>query len=161
MAYGDVAQYGGAGADRCALAHGGRFDFPICLGLKFTFRGRRPRIAVVDKRHTVADENVIFDVHAFTNKGVAGNLAAPPNARIFLNFHEGAYFGFVADFTSIHVDELGELDVFPKLDVGDDAHKLVHRITASPRFRTERSAASRMRTTRSPATPSLKGLLLA
>src|ERR1700688_458367 len=105
----------------------------------------------------MADEYVVFNVHAFADEGVAGNFAATADPRIFLNFYKCADLGFVSNFTSIHVNELGELDVFPELYIRGDAYKFVHSVTASPRFRTDLSAASRMRTTRSPAMPSLKG----
>jgi hypothetical protein len=42
---------------------------------------------------------------------VAGNLAAPADSGVLLDFNEGADLGLVTYFTSVQVDELGELDV--------------------------------------------------
>src|ERR1700693_2999188 len=107
----------------------------------------------------MADENVVLNGDAFTDKRVAGNFAAPADPGIFLNFNKRADFRFISNFTSIHVDELGELDVFSELHIRGNAYEFFSSVTASPRFRTDLSAASRMRTTRNPAIPSLNGFL--
>ena len=59
---------------------------------------------------------------AFTDEGVAGNLAALADGGVFLNLDKGADFRFVANLTAIKVDELGKLDILPQLHVGCDAY---------------------------------------
>jgi hypothetical protein len=66
----------------------------------------RPGIHIVDERYAVPDEYVVFDVHAFTDEGVARDFAATANARIFLNLDERANFRFVSDFAAVQVYEL-------------------------------------------------------
>ena len=45
-----------------------------------------------------------------------------PTDGILLDFDEGSDFGFIADFASVEVDELGEFDVLPKLYIWRDAY---------------------------------------
>src|SRR5690348_15354130 len=90
---------------------------------------------------------------------MTGDFAATSHARVFLNFHEGANLGLVADFAAIEVDEFREFDTFAELDIRRDALELTQSATASPRLRMDLSAASRIRTIRNPLTPSLKGFL--
>ena len=68
----------------------------------------------------MTDEYVIFNGHAFTNEGMARNLAAFSHARILLDLDKGANFSFVADFAAIKIDELGKFDISPQLYVGSD-----------------------------------------
>ena len=63
------------------------------------------------------DEYVVLDGYAFTNEGVARNLAALPNASILLHFNESTYLGFVANFTAVEINEFGKANIFPQLDV--------------------------------------------
>ena len=63
--------------------HDRALHLPIFLGLQFAVGGRGPRITVVDKRHSVPDEDIVFDGHAFADKGVAGNLAALAHVAFF------------------------------------------------------------------------------
>ena len=107
----------------------------------------------------MADENVVLDIHALTDESVAGDFAAAADAGILLDFDKRTDLCFISNFTAVDVDEFGQLDVFPELYVRSDADELIHRDTASPRLRTDLSAASRSRTTRNPARPSLKGFL--
>ena len=124
ISYRNFAQNRGARADRSAFAHHGIFHFPVRFGLQFAFRGSGPRVGIVDKGHAMADEDVVFNVYAFADERVAGNFAAPANARIFLNLDKRPDLGFVSDFASIHVDELGELDVFSELHVRGNAIRI-------------------------------------
>ena len=105
------------------------------------------------------NEDVILDFYAFTDEGVTGNLAAFADTGILLDFDEGPNLGFVPDFAAVQIDELGEPHVLAEPYAWCDRDKFVHRATASPRLRMDLSAASRMRTTRSPATPSLNGFV--
>ena len=68
----------GAGTDRSAALHQRLFrrcqSFSVCSPPSAVVA---PRIRIVDERHAMADENVVFDGHAFADESVAGNLAAP------------------------------------------------------------------------------------
>jgi hypothetical protein len=57
---------------------------------------------------------------------VARDLAALAHGSVLLNFDEGADLRFIADFTSVQVNELGQLDVASKLDIRCDAHVRIH-----------------------------------
>src|SRR2546425_6701390 len=117
------------GPDRCAFPHQRGLDLPVLLALEFPRRSRRPWIGVVDEGDAVADEDVVLDRHAFTDEGVARNLAPPADLRIFLDLDERPDLRFVADLAAVQVDELRELDVLPQLDVGRNVHRFVHRQT--------------------------------
>ena len=67
--------------------------------------GRRARIRVVDKRHAVADENIVLNRHAFADERVARHFASPPHARVLLNFDECSDLCFVSNLASIQIDE--------------------------------------------------------
>ncbi len=97
------------------------------------------------------DENIVFNRDAFADEGVARYLAAPAHLGVLLNLDEGPYFGLFADLTAIQVDELRELDVLAELYIRGNTAVFVHRRTNSPLFRIDRSAASSIRTMRSPA----------
>ena len=49
-----------------------------------------------------------------------------PIAGVLLDLDKRADLGFVADLATVEVDELGELDVSPKLHVRRDAYVRVH-----------------------------------
>src|SRR2546428_1132789 len=117
------------GPDRRASPHQRGLDLPVLLALEFPRRSRRPWIGVVDEGDAVADEDVILDRHAFTDEGVARNLAAPADLRILLDLDERPDLRFVADLAAVQVDELRELDVLPQLDVGRNTEVFVHRHT--------------------------------
>src|SRR5215203_315213 len=116
-----IGKDGRARSDRGAFLDHGRFHFPIVRRLQITSRRRRPRVGVVDKDHTVSNEHVIFNRHAFTNKRVTRDFAALTNAGALLNFNKGADFRFVANLTTVEVDEFGKPDVFPEFYVGSNA----------------------------------------
>jgi len=77
----------------------------------------------------------------------------------FLDFDERSDLRFIADLAAIQVDEIGQPDSFSQLYVRRDCAEFVHRRTNSPLFLMETSAASSIRTTRKPASPSLNGVL--
>src|SRR6266576_3910347 len=156
---GDPAQNRCARADRSTLLDQRFFDLPVSFQFQLPARGGGPGIEVIDKGHRMTDKHVVLNVYALADERMAGNLAAAPDPRILLNLDEGPDFGFVANFTAIEVNEFGELYVFSELDGRGDRNELAHRASASPRLRTDFSAASRIRTTRRPATPSLNGFL--
>jgi hypothetical protein len=62
-------------------------------------------MSVVEERHAVADEDVVFDRHSLTDERVARDPAPPPDFCIFLNFDEGADLRLVADLAAVQVDE--------------------------------------------------------
>ena len=66
----------------------------------------------------MADENVVFQNHAFANKRVAGNFAAVSDFRAFLDFDKSPDFHVVADFTTVEMCEFVDADVFAQLHVG-------------------------------------------
>src|SRR5208282_5354988 len=114
-AYGDVRQDGATRTDRSPLLHQGPLDFPIGLGLQTAFGRSRPRVGIVDEGDAMADEYVVFNGHAFTNEGMARNLAVLSHARIFLDLDKGANLGFIADFAAIEIDEFGKFYISPQL----------------------------------------------
>src|ERR1700733_3293910 len=122
----DVRENSCARSDRCAFLDYGTFDLPVCFGLQISVAGRGARVGIVDKGNSVADENVVLNDYAFTNKCVAGDFAALADASILLDLHECANLGFIADFAPIQVDELGELDVLSKLYIWRDAYVWIH-----------------------------------
>src|SRR5580698_2546248 len=124
---GGIAQNRDAGANGRAPANDGALDFPVSLGLQLPAGGCSPRIAVVNKGHTMTDEDVIFDHDSFTDKAVTGYLAALPDCGVLLNLDERADFRLVAYFTSVKVDELSQSDIGAQLDVGRNAVVRVHR----------------------------------
>ena len=77
-------------------------------------------IKIVDKSDVVADENFVFQHHAFANEGVTGNLAAGADAGAFLNFDECADFDIVADFATVKVGEAVNANAIARFDVGRD-----------------------------------------
>jgi hypothetical protein len=86
-------------------------NLPVRFGLQVTFASGCPRVKVVDERYAVADKDVVFDLYALTDKGMAGDLAAAAYARIFLNLNEGTDFRLVSDLAAIQIDELRELHI--------------------------------------------------
>lgn len=58
----------------------------------------------------MADKNSIFDIHALTNKGMAGNFAICSNRSTFLNLDESAYLGSRSDGTTIKIDQFRMID---------------------------------------------------
>src|SRR5262245_37437195 len=69
----------------------------------------------------MTDERAIVDLYPFANEAVAGDFAIAPDADAFLNLHEGANSGVIADLTAIEVDEVVDLHAGAKFDVSGDA----------------------------------------
>ena len=105
-------------------------DAPFRMNVGTTFQSasvcrapagrRRPRVHIVDKRHVMADEDVVLDRHAFADEGVGGDLAVPADEGALLDLDEGPDLGIVADRAAVEVDEGENLDVLAQLDVGRD-----------------------------------------
>jgi hypothetical protein len=62
---------------------------------------------------------------------VARDLAAFTDSCILLDLDERADLGFIANLATVQIDELGELDVSPKLHVRRDAHIRIHECNDS------------------------------
>src|SRR5262249_20678397 len=141
----------GARADRRPLLHQRRDAAPVSLCLTPAVHGRAG-ILVVDERHVVADEHVVFDRHAFANEGVARDLDAATDLGTLLDLDERSDRRFVADLALVQVDEIIDPDVVAELDVPQIPQLTVaHSLTSLPRRLIDISAASRIRTTLSPA----------
>jgi len=143
---------------------------------------------IVDKDHAVADENGVFDGDAFAEEGVARDFAMGADFHAFLNFHESANLGVVADFAAVEIDEGKDLDMVADFDIGSDSlvsgegrnHRVAEetllrlRWAGASSWKAERGAwekltgapwdfrdweeASRMRTRLRPLLPSLRGV---
>jgi len=74
--------------------------------LQFSVGRGSPRIAVVDECDAMADKDPVFDVHAFTYKGVTGDLAVLADFCVFLYLDKGANFCVIPDLAPIEIDEL-------------------------------------------------------
>ena len=103
----------------------------------------------------MTDEHFVFDINAFTNKSVAGNLAAFTDGGVFLDFNERANFRVVANLAAVQIDELGKADAVSQFHIRSNADEVVQACTAmacteaivftgtnSPRLWMERFAAS-------------------
>jgi hypothetical protein len=71
----------------------------------------------------VADENFIFQRHAFADESVTGNFAAVANFGPFLDFHEGADLYFIANLATVKIRERKNSDVLAQFDIGCDSLK--------------------------------------
>src|SRR5215469_632072 len=107
----------------------------------------------------MADEYLIFDSNPFTDKGVARDLAIATDLGILLDLDERSDLRIVPNLAPIQVDKLRNPDVLTKLHVMSNADVIAHSWTIRPFCRSDSSAASSMRTTASPAHPSLNGFL--
>src|SRR5271155_1010730 len=85
-----VGENCGTGADGRTLLDHRAFNLPVRFGLQISVGIRGTRITIIDEHHSVSNEDVVLDEDAFTDKGVAGNLAEPAYAGIFLDFYECA-----------------------------------------------------------------------
>ena len=125
LADGDVGQNGGARTDRRALRlMTVRSTFQSLSVCSAAASGSGPRIAIVDECHSVPNEDVVFDRDPFADEGVAGDLAALADAGVLLDLDKGADLRLVSDFASIEIDELGEPNVLPELDIRRDHRSL-------------------------------------
>ena len=116
---GDAAHDDRAAADACPPTNSRRHRFPVLFGLRQS-AGRGARIGIVDEDDAMTHEDLILDRHALADKGVAGDLAAGADHRVFLDFHEGANARFVADPAAVKINEAVDRDVFSQPHVGCD-----------------------------------------
>ena len=107
----------------------------------------------------MADEALVLDVHAFADEAVAADFAAASDAGVLLHLDEGADAGLVTDFAAVEVHEGMDDHVPAEADIiGDAAILAAHRVIRPPWALMLRWAASKMRTMRRPAAPSVKGV---
>ena len=66
----------------------------------------------------MADKNLIFQGHPFTNKGMTGNFAAVPNFDPFLNLHKRSNLHIVPDLATVKIDKVVKPDIFAQLHIG-------------------------------------------
>src|SRR5262245_11072695 len=126
------------------MFHQRLFGFPICVSLQLTAGTGRSWIRVIDEHDTMTNEDLILDRHTFADEGMTRNLAAAADNGVLLNFNEGTNLGVIADFTSVQVDEVRELDAFSELDVGSNDDELVQNQWAPFPDSTARGVASRI-----------------
>ena len=92
-------------------------------------------IAIIDERHTVTDEYLGLDGHAFADEGMTRDLATSADSRALLNLDERADLCLVADLATVKVDEGEDPHVATELDVRRDSlvvgRLTVHRRTGS------------------------------
>jgi hypothetical protein len=82
----------------------------------------------------MSDEDVILNDDALTNERMTGDLAALPDAGIFLDFDECADLGFVSNLAAIQIDELRKANVLSQSHVVRNAVVGVHKYTSDPRL---------------------------
>ena len=123
----DVWKNGGTGADGSAFLYNGSLDDPILVGLQFAVGRNGSRIAVVDERDAVADKDAVFDIHAFTNKGVTGDLAVLANLRVFLYLDKGANFCVVPDEAAIEINESRQPHSLSELYIRCNREEITHK----------------------------------
>jgi len=119
-----TAQNGRSATDTgCALD--GRGDWlPIVVSLQFALGVGRAGNFVIDKRDAMADEDFVFDGHAFANKTVTGNFTVAADAGVLLNLNEGTDYGPVTDLTTVKVNKVMDNDVMAEPDIGRNHTKL-------------------------------------
>src|SRR5207245_1021088 len=161
-----------SGTDRGTTLHQRRNHLPVLLGLQPTTVCSGAGIKIVDEADVMANEHLVLDRHALANEAMTLNLAARPDLRTLLNLHERPDRRLVSDLTAVQIDERINADVPPQLDIRGDPLEQPIPLLGTPlshqRFNTagtpltgtatpcwiDSCAASRIRTTRHPATPS-------
>ena len=74
-------------------------------------------VLVVCEHDAVADEDLILNGDALTDKSVALNFAVSADSGVFLYLDEGANLGAVTDGAAVEIDEIVELDIVAQLYV--------------------------------------------
>jgi len=120
----DAAQDRRIATDARPRFHNCRDHFPVGIALQRAALGRRARILVVDKNDAMANENFVFDGHAFADETVTRDFAVAADARAFLNLNERADARSVADLAAVKIYEVMNFDIAPEFDVGRDHAEL-------------------------------------
>ena len=124
FAYCYAAQYGGSATDTgCALDDRGN-RLPIVISLQLALRVGGAGNFIIDKGDAMADEDFIFDGHAFANKTVAGDFTVAAYAGVLLNLNERTDPGPITDLTAVKIDEVMDNHVTAKPDIGRNDTKL-------------------------------------
>ena len=94
---------------------------PRCFQLSSRLRFASPPSAVVARGYASLMNVTLWPMKTLSSMCTPSQmkvwleiLQRRPTRGILLNFDKRADFGFVADFASIHVDELGKLDVLSR-----------------------------------------------
>src|SRR5688572_18680267 len=81
-----------------------RFTTPVDLRLQLASR-RRSRKPVVDERHIVTNEHLVFDRDAFTNESMTAHFAAAADPGPLLHFHERPDLRLVTNLATVKICE--------------------------------------------------------
>ena len=127
FANGHAAEQGGTRPDRCTPFDERRDALPVGSGLQCAIAVGGAWEPVVDESNIMSHKHFVLDDHAFTDKGVTGDLAALADPRVFLDLNEGPDFRIVADVASVEVGEPEDTDVLAEFDVGRDLLVERHR----------------------------------
>src|SRR6266850_6979420 len=73
--------------DGGAFFYEGLLDLPILFALQLAVGRSCTRVGIVDESHAMADEHIVLDNHAFTNKAMAGDFAVLSDRCVLLNFN--------------------------------------------------------------------------
>ena len=92
-------------------------------------RARRSRIAIIDKRDSMSDEDLGLDSHAFTNERMTRDLATRADLRAFLDLNERADLRLIANLAAVKIDKRRNSNVPTKPDVWRDSFVVGHRTT--------------------------------
>ncbi len=129
-AYDGVFADSHAAQDRDATADAGSAlnqrlpDLPVSFCLQRSLRSGGTGILIVNKDNAVADEDLIFNGHAFADKAVTRDFAVAADGHAFLDFDERADFGSVTDLATVKIYEVVDGYVLAKFDVGRDYAEL-------------------------------------
>src|SRR5262245_48875484 len=117
------------------------------------------RIAIINKDDMMPDKHLILDGHPFTDESMARDLAIAPDLRPFLDFDKGPNLGAVTNLTAIEIHKIVNRHVLPKFHIGCDTlpSHVTHIATRFPPALILICAASKILTTRSPASPPVMG----
>src|SRR5262249_33482722 len=116
------------GPEAGSPSHARRRYRPVGVGLQRAIGAAGPREQVVGEADMVTDEDFVLYRDPLTDERVAGDLAALPHHRVFLDLDERPDACAVADRAAIEVDEAEDLDVTAQLHVGSDAVERFHRL---------------------------------
>src|ERR1035437_9011386 len=111
---------------------------PIRIGLQLPVAIRGTRVEVIGESNIVADEDLIFQNHAFANKSVTRNFATIPDFDAFLNFDKCADFYVISNFTTIQIDKPIEPNVSTQLDIWSNPLERLLRRTHRVEFEASR-----------------------
>jgi hypothetical protein len=90
---------------------------PIGIGLQTAISIGGSRKTIVYECDVVSYENIVFDVHAFADKGMARNLAVLAYASAFLYFHKSSHFATIIYAASVGVHPVENAHIFSELHI--------------------------------------------